>query len=68
MKCGLPAKTLLLRGGLAGAYIGVATSMAVTDAVQTGLPIVGVIVFPFGLCLVILLGTELLTGSFALLP
>ena len=68
MKCGLPPKTLVLRGVLAGAYLGVATSMAVTAAVQTGLPIVGAIIFPFGLCLVVLLGTELLTGSFALLP
>jgi formate/nitrite transporter len=68
MKCGLPPKTLVLRGMLAGAYLGVATSMAVTAAVQTGLPIVGAIIFPFGLCLVVLLGTELLTGSFALLP
>jgi len=30
MKCGLPPKTLVLRGMLAGAYLGVATSMAVT--------------------------------------
>ncbi len=68
VKCGLSPLPLLWRGALAGAYLAVATSMAVTAAVQTGLPIVGAIIFPFGLCLVILLGTELLTGSFALLP
>ena len=68
MKCSLGPLPLLWRGALAGAYLGVATSMAVTAAVQTGLPIVGAVIFPFGLCLVILLGTELLTGSFALLP
>ncbi len=67
-KSGLPAKTLVLRGMLAGGFLAVATSMAVTAAVQTGLPIVGAILFPFGLCAVILLGTELLTGSFALVP
>lgn len=68
VKVKLPVKHLLLRGALAGAFLAVATSMAVTAAVQTGTPIVGAIIFPFGLCLVILLGTELITGSFALLP
>lgn len=67
-KLHLPIKDLLIRGALAGAYLGVATSMAVGATLQTGQPIVGALVFPFGLCLVILLGTELITGSFALLP
>lgn len=70
-KAKLPVSSLILRGALAGAFLAVATSMAVTAAVQTGFPIVGAIIFPFfpfGLCLVILLGTELITGSFALLP
>ncbi|MEP6886983.1 MAG: formate/nitrite transporter family protein [Nitrospirales bacterium] len=67
-KVSLPTKDLLIRGALAGAYLGVATSMAVGATLQTGQPIVGALVFPFGLCLVILLGTELITGSFALLP
>lgn len=67
-KAGLPARQLLVRGMLAGAYLGVATSMSVTAAVQTGQWIVGAVIFPFGLCLVVLLGTELITGSFALLP
>lgn len=68
LKVNLPVKHLLIRGALAGAYLAVATSMAVGAAIQTGQPIVGALVFPFGLCLVILLGTELVTGSFALLP
>jgi formate transporter len=67
-KANLPAKQLLVRGMLAGAYLAVATSMSVTAAVQTGQWIVGAMIFPFGLCLVVLLGTELITGSFALLP
>lgn len=67
-KANLPAKQLLIRGMLAGAYLGVATSMSVTAAVQTGQWIVGAMIFPFGLCLVVLLGTEMITGSFALLP
>lgn len=68
LKVTLPVRHLLIRGALAGAFLAVATSMAVTATVQTGLPIVGALIFPFGLCLVILLGTELITGSFAILP
>lgn len=67
-KARLPIKDLLIRGALAGAYLAVATSMSVTAAVQTGQWIVGALIFPFGLCLVVLLGTELITGSFAILP
>lgn len=68
IKANLPVKQLFIRGMLAGAYLAVATSMSVTAAVQTGQWIVGAMIFPFGLCLVVLLGTELITGSFALLP
>ncbi|MBV61258.1 MAG: formate transporter [Nevskiales bacterium] len=67
-KLSVPPRHLLLRGMLAGAYLGVATSMAVAVAVETGYWIVGSILFPFGLALAILLGTEVITGSFALLP
>jgi len=68
MKLDLPVRHLLIRGALAGAYLGVATSMAVTAAVETGSWLVGSLLFPFGLCLAILLRTEIITGSFALLP
>ena len=67
-KANLPVRQLVVRGMLAGAYLAVATSMSVTAAVQTGQWIVGALIFQFGLCLVVLLGTELITGSFALLP
>ena len=67
-KLDLPVRHLLVRGALAGAYLGVATSMAVTAAVETGSWLVGSLLFPFGLCLAILLRTEIITGSFALLP
>lgn len=67
-KAGLKIPQLLLRGALAGAFLAVSTSMAVAAAVETGLWIVGALLFPFGLCLVVLLKMELLTGSFALLP
>ena len=59
---------LLLRGALAGAFLGVATSLAVTASTQTGLPIVGALIFPVGFVMIVLLGFDLVTGSFALLP
>lgn len=68
MKLDLPARHLVIRGMLAGAYLGIGTSMAVTAAVETGLWIVGSLLFPFGLALAILLGAEIITGSFALIP
>jgi formate transporter len=68
MKLDLPVHQLVMRGALAGAFLAVATSMAVVAAVETGLWIVGSLLFPFGLCLAIFLGMELITGSFALLP
>ncbi len=67
-KLNLPPRHLVLRGMLAGAYLGIGTSMAVTAAVETGYWIVGSLLFPFGLALSILLGTEIITGSFALVP
>lgn len=67
-KLNVPPRHLILRGMLAGAYLGIGTSMAVTAAVETGYWIVGSMLFPFGLALAILLGTEIITGSFALLP
>jgi len=68
VKLNIPPRHLVIRGMLAGAYLGIATSMAVTVAVETGSWIAGSLLFPFGLALAILLGTEIITGSFALLP
>lgn len=68
VKLNVPPRHLVIRGMLAGAYLGIATSMAVTVAVETGSWIAGSLLFPFGLALAILLGTEIITGSFALLP
>ena len=53
---------------LSGAILGVATSLAFTGAVSTGQPLVGALIFPVGLIIIVLLGLELVTGSFALLP
>lgn len=67
-KGSLAAKDLLIRGFLSGALLGVATSLAVTATVQSGVPLVGALVFPVGFVMIVLLGLELATGSFALLP
>jgi formate transporter len=67
-KGSLPAKDLLIRGFLSGALLGFATSLAVTATVQSGVPLVGAIVFPVGFAMIVVLGLELATGSFALLP
>jgi formate/nitrite transporter len=67
-KLGLTPHDLLIRGILAGALLGVATSLAFTGAVSTGQPLVGALIFPVGLIIIVLLGLELVTGSFALVP
>jgi formate/nitrite transporter len=67
-KLALSPVDLVIRGGLAGAILAAATSLAVTGAVQTGQPLVGALIFPVGLILIVLLGLDLVTGSFGLLP
>ena len=67
-KLALPPADLLVRGILSGAILGVATSLAFTGALSTGQPLVGAIIFPVGLVIIVLLGLELITGSFALVP
>jgi formate transporter len=67
-KLALPISSLLSRGILSGAILGVATSLAFNGALTTGQPLVGAIIFPVGLIMIVLLGLELVTGSFALVP
>src|ERR1700747_1533377 len=67
-KAGLQGKDLLIRGFLSGALLGFATSLALTGTLQTGVPLVGALIFPVGFVIIVLLGLELVTGSFALVP
>src|SRR5260370_15736747 len=67
-KLALSPRDLLIRGILSGAILGVATSLAFNGAFTTGQPLVGAIIFPVGLIMIVLLGLELVTGSFALVP
>ena len=67
-KLAVPPRDLLIRGALSGGILGVATSLAFNAGVSTGQPLVGALIFPVGLIFIVLLGLELITGSFALVP
>lgn len=67
-KLALSVSDLIVRGMLSGALLGAATSLAFTGAVQTSQPLVGAVIFPVGFIMIVLLGLELVTGSFSLLP
>ena len=67
-KAQLPIRTMLVRGALAGAFLAYATSLAVLVGTQGLPPIVGAVIFPAGFVMLVLLGFELATGNFALLP
>ncbi|WP_223069764.1 formate/nitrite transporter family protein [Paenibacillus caui] len=67
-KAELSNAQLLIRGTLAGAILACATTLAFTAAAQTQVPIAGAILFPVGFIMIVLLGLELVTGSFALIP
>ncbi|UJP05198.1 MAG: formate/nitrite transporter family protein [Nitrosomonas sp.] len=67
-KASLPVGQLMLRGFLSGAFLGYATTLAILAATQTGWGIAGALVFPVGFVMITLLGLELATGNFALIP
>jgi formate/nitrite transporter len=59
---------LLILGALSGAILGFGTTLAITATVQTGIGIVGAAIFPACFVIVVVMGFELVTGSFAVLP
>src|SRR5258706_951005 len=67
-KATLSIRDMLLRGFLAGAFLGFETSLAMVARAQRLRPIVGAVFFPVGFVMLVLLGFELATGNFALLP
>jgi formate/nitrite transporter len=67
-KAALGTKDILIRGSLSGALLACATTLAFTATLQTNVPLVGAIIFPVGFVMIILLGLELVTGSFAIVP
>src|SRR5437870_5504870 len=64
----MATRDTLIRAYMAGAILALAAVFAVTVSVQTGVPIVGAILFPVGFCMLYLLGFDLLTGVFVLTP
>ncbi|MDE4174843.1 formate/nitrite transporter family protein [Phaeobacter sp. PT47_59] len=64
----MSTKDTLIRAYMAGAILALAAAFAVTIAVQTGHFIIGALLFPVGFCTLYLLGYDLLTGVFTLVP
>jgi formate transporter len=64
----MSTRDTLIRSYMAGAILALAAAFAVTINVQTGQPLAGAVLFPVGFCLLYLLGFDLLTGVFTLVP
>jgi formate/nitrite transporter len=64
----LPATDMLIRGAISGALLGIATTLAFQSQILVGNNVVGGLIFPVGFVMIVLLGLELVTGNFALLP
>lgn len=58
----------VLRATMAGAILSLAAAFAVTVSTQTGEPLLGALLFPVGFVLLYLMGFDLLTGVFTLVP
>lgn len=67
-KASLSVRDMFIRGFLAGAILSYATSLTMVVVSQGVAPIVGAVLFPVGFVILVLLGLELATGNFALLP
>ncbi|MEX0405735.1 formate/nitrite transporter family protein [Aquibium sp. LZ166] len=64
----MSTKDTLIRAYMAGAILALAAAFAVTITVNTGQPLIGALLFPVGFCMLYLLGFDLLTGVFTLVP
>jgi formate transporter len=67
-KAFMATRDTVIRAYMAGAILALAAAFAVTVTVQTGQPLVGALLFPVGFCMLYLLGFDLLTGVFTLVP
>ncbi len=67
-KSKLPVKDILIRGFQSGALLGISSVLAFTVAVQSGMYFLGALAFPVGFAIIILLGYELVTSNFAMVP
>ncbi|WP_128255548.1 formate/nitrite transporter family protein [Falsirhodobacter deserti] len=64
----MSTKDTLIRAYMAGAILALAAAFAVTVTVNTGNPLIGALLFPVGFCMLYLMGFDLLTGVFTLVP
>jgi len=61
-------RDLILRGTMAGIILSLAVVVAITTIVQTGVGVVGALVFPVGFVILSVMGYDLVTGVFGLAP
>lgn len=64
----MSTRDTVIRAYMAGAILALAAAFAITVTVQTGQAVVGAVLFPVGFCMLYLLGFDLLTGVFTLVP
>ena len=64
----MSTKDTLIRAYMAGAILALAAAFAVSISVNTGEPLIGALLFPVGFCMLYLMGFDLLTGVFTLVP
>ncbi|MBA5690406.1 formate/nitrite transporter family protein [Rugamonas apoptosis] len=64
----MATRDALIRAYMAGAILALSAVFAVHCSVQTGVPLIGAILFPVGFCMLYLLGFDLLTGVLVLTP
>ncbi|MGP4053353.1 formate/nitrite transporter family protein [Mycobacterium sp. 4D054] len=67
-KAFMSTRDTVIRAYMAGAILALAAAFAVTITVQTGNALLGAVLFPVGFCLLYLMGFDLLTGVFTLVP
>ena len=64
----LSTRDTIVRSIMGGALLSLAAAFAVTVSVNTGIPLLGAVLFPVGFIMLYLLGYDLLTGVFVLAP
>lgn len=67
-KSSLSIRDLLVRGSLSGALLAISVCLAFFATTQTSFSLAGAIIFPVGFVIIVILGLELVTGSFSLVP
>lgn len=64
----MSTKDTIIRAFMAGAILALAAAFAITVSMSTGSPLVGAMLFPVGFIMLYLMGFDLLTGVFVLVP